>query len=485
MARTTQQNSNESANLLPASSHTYNGNGNTSSISITQAKARGLRNKHFPGPGTYDEHIHVDDVQLSKAAHALERQNHPHEMLGPWMASSICGNDILSSCFYSIGLVTSYAGQLAPLCFLLVGLILYLFRSVYGEAITAIPVNGGTYTLLINTTSKAVAAAAACLSVLAYIATGVVSAVTACNYLHAVLPDLIDVPIAACCLLSLFALVVGMGLKESAGVAMVICAVHVLTFFVLLSLGFLYVIFNNLGELPANLLLPFPDVAVTTAKNGGEIEGAVGAVGEDMLPGSIGTALIFGCAAGLLGVSGFETSSQYVESQKPGVFLLTLKYMQQAVCVFNPLLSLLSIAVLPVPVITAFSQTVLERVAHAIGDWVQATLGLGPHTGPGSTVDFGKFLRIWVSLDAFVVLSGAVLTAYVGIDGLLYSMSMDGCLPSFLLARNAWRGTDHYIILSYLALAISQVRARQTSGGGIVTRLWQSLKVRRKYRLKF
>src|SRR6056297_4262156 len=114
MARTTQQNSNESANLLPASSHTYNGNGNTSSISITQAKARGLRNKHFPGPGTYDEHIHVDDVQLSKAAHALERQNHPHEMLGPWMASSICGNDILSSCFYSIGLVTSYAGQLAP-----------------------------------------------------------------------------------------------------------------------------------------------------------------------------------------------------------------------------------------------------------------------------------------------------------------------------------------------------------------------------------
>lgn len=62
----------------------------------------------------------------------------------------------------------------APLCLLMVGLALYLFRGIYGEAITSYPMNGGSYNLLINTTSKSVAALGACLSIIAYIATGVV-----------------------------------------------------------------------------------------------------------------------------------------------------------------------------------------------------------------------------------------------------------------------------------------------------------------------
>lgn len=62
----------------------------------------------------------------------------------------------------------------APLCLLLVGLVLYLFRSIYGECISSYPLNGGSYSLLLNTSSKAVAALGACLSVIAYVATGVV-----------------------------------------------------------------------------------------------------------------------------------------------------------------------------------------------------------------------------------------------------------------------------------------------------------------------
>lgn len=68
----------------------------------------------------------------------------------------------------------------APLCLLLVGVVLYLFRGIYGEAITSYPMNGGSYNLLINTTSKPVAALGACLSIIAYIATGVVSALLRC-----------------------------------------------------------------------------------------------------------------------------------------------------------------------------------------------------------------------------------------------------------------------------------------------------------------
>jgi amino acid transporter len=65
------------------------------------------------------------------------------------------------------------SGQLAPLCLLLVGFVLYLFKSVYGEAGTAIPLNGGAYNLLLNTTSKSVASLAACLTILSYVATAV------------------------------------------------------------------------------------------------------------------------------------------------------------------------------------------------------------------------------------------------------------------------------------------------------------------------
>jgi amino acid transporter len=50
-----------------------------------------------------------------------------------------------------------------------------------------------------------------------------------------------------------------------------------------------------------------------------------------------------------------------------------------------------------------------------------------------------------------------VLTAYVGIDGLLYQLSSDGCLPAVLMSKNSWRQTNHYIILVYLFLATSQV----------------------------
>lgn len=51
---------------------------------------------------------------------------------------------------------------------------LYFFRSIYGECISSYPLNGGSYSLLLNTSSKAVAALGACLSVIAYVATGVV-----------------------------------------------------------------------------------------------------------------------------------------------------------------------------------------------------------------------------------------------------------------------------------------------------------------------
>ncbi|KDO21983.1 hypothetical protein SPRG_22312 [Saprolegnia parasitica CBS 223.65] len=93
----------------------------------------------------------------------------------------------MSSVLYSSGIVALKAGKLAPICMAMVSVVLYMYRFIYEEVVTAIPMNGGSYNCLLNTTSKRVAAVAAVLSTLAYTATAVVSGTSACYYLQFVL----------------------------------------------------------------------------------------------------------------------------------------------------------------------------------------------------------------------------------------------------------------------------------------------------------
>lgn len=94
-------------------------------------------------------------------------------------------------------------------------------------------------------------------------------------------------------------------MKESARVAQTILALHVVTLTVLCLLGIAYVL-NDPSTLRANFATPFPDVELQS----GVIRG-----------GSFATALFFGFSSAILGVSGFESSSQFVQSQAPGVFV--------------------------------------------------------------------------------------------------------------------------------------------------------------------
>jgi len=54
-----------------------------------------------------------------------------------------------------------------------------------------------------------------------------------------------------------------------------------------------------------------------------------------------------------------------------------------------------------------------------------------------------------------MVLSGAVLTAYVGVNGLARRMSMDRCLPQFLMQENRFRRTNHFIIIGFFLITSS------------------------------
>jgi hypothetical protein len=58
-----------------------------------------------------------------------------------------------------------------------------------------------------------------------------------------------------------------------------------------------------------------------------------------------------------------------------------------------------------------------------------------------------------VSIDAAIVLSEALLTAYVGTTGLVKRLALDRCLPQPLLKENRWRHTSHRIIIAFSCCA--------------------------------
>ena len=335
--------------------------------------------------------------------------------LGVWRSTAICGNDITSSCLYVAALCAAQAGFLAPVVLLIVAGVLYLFRQVYAEVGSALPLNGGTYTVLLNTTSKNTAAAAACLTLLSYIATAVISASEAMHYAHNMLPGL-PVIMATVLLLGFFALLNLIGIGESAMVALAIFLFHMVAL-TLLCVTSLFMIVNNPSLLQLNMTVP--------------------------TPGGLLHALFFGFAAAMLGISGFESSANFIEAQQKGVFPKTLRNMWLGVSLFNPLISLLALGILPMTVIREVPPDLLAQMGR---------------------LSAGNWLGVLVSVDATLVLSGAVLTSYVGITGLVRRMTLDRCLPQFLLQENRWRRTNHWIIIGFFLLCWSILAV---SGGKI------------------
>jgi amino acid transporter len=335
-----------------------------------------------------------------------QSSGHKSVKLNQLLATSICGNDITSSCLYVSAICALYAGPYAPLSLLLVAAVLFLFRRIYGEVGTALPLNGGAYNVLLNTTSKRFASLAACLTLLSYIATAVISAYEAMHYAHQLWQGL-PVMLATVILLSLFAFLSILGISESAVVATGIFIFHITTLMVLVFAVSIIVIQDS-SLLMENLQNP-PS-------------------------GGVGKAIFFGFAAAMLGVSGFESSANFIEEQDKGVFVKTLRNMWIAVAVFNPVISFLSLGVLPLRDLEQHKETLLA------------------HMGKLSAF---PTLETIVSIDAVLVLSGAVITSFVGVSGLVKRMSLDRCLPQFLLAENRWRRTNHWIFIGFLALCVS------------------------------
>ena len=149
-------------------------------------------------------------------------------------------------------LCVAQAGRYAPIALAVVAAVLYLFRKIYAEVGSALPLNGGTYTVLLNTTNKKMAAGAACLTLLSYIATAVISAGEAMHYAHNLWQG-INVFWATIVLLGLFAILNILGINESGVVALGIFIIHMVTLTVLVLAGAFRILFRRL-DVPKNYM---------------------------------------------------------------------------------------------------------------------------------------------------------------------------------------------------------------------------------------
>jgi len=360
--------------------------------------------------------------------------------LGELASTAICGNDITSSCLYVSALAIVYAGKLAPISLLMVAAVLFLFRKIYAEVVGALPLNGGAYNALLNTTSKRAASVAACLTVLSYMATAVISALEGMHYVHNLWHGL-NIPAATVALLAFFMVLTIVGITESAAVAIGIFITHLTTLTLLVVVGAAYVITGAGGEENGGLAIARENFAQELPAAPGTNDEFADLRSDEDAGGSssIWLALFFGFSVSMLGISGFESSSNFVEEQKAGVFPKTLKNMWWAVSVFNPLMALLALTVLTTVDVDRNQTALLAHMGQVVGSVVGGN---------------GTWLSTLVSIDAALVLRGAVLTSFVGVTGLVHRMTLDRCLPQFLLQTNS-RGTTHRIIIAFFLLCVS------------------------------
>ncbi|QKZ11161.1 APC family permease [Spirosoma sp. KUDC1026] len=329
-----------------------------------------------------------------------------HAKLSELPATAICGNDISSSCLYVSALSLLYAGQYAWISLLLVGGTLFLFRKIYGEVVGALPLNGGAYNVLLNSANKSMASLAACLTILSYVATSVISANEAIHYAAIFSPSL-PIILGTIGLLLLFFLLNLLGLKESSKAAVVIFIIHLATLSILCLVCGWHLITEGTGQFRLNFTLK----------------------SEQSIPFQ----LFAGFSAAMLGISGFESSANYVEEQDRGVFPKTLRNMWIIVTIFNPLIAILALGLIPLDNVQNYQQSLLAFMGERSG---------------------GHWLSWLVSFDAVLVLSGAVLTSFVGVSGLIKRMTLDRIFPQFLLKENN-RQAPYYILLVFFVLCVA------------------------------
>ena len=226
---------------------------------------------------------------------APSAKNHHTASLAWWMAAGLVGADIGTSVFYSTGVLFPHVGFAAPFFILLVAISMWLFKTTYQEGCSVSPLNGGAYTMVLQTIGRRMALVVGSMTILSYLATAVVSALSGSLYLSAIWggnwPSWLVALVAAIPVLGFAALNL-IGLKESAKLVVAISTFHFAMLIVMDVWGIAMAVMH-------------PEMAHW----------------DRLLHGFTGLppqAILLGFAAAFLGITGFESAAQIIEEiQQP------------------------------------------------------------------------------------------------------------------------------------------------------------------------
>jgi APA family basic amino acid/polyamine antiporter len=342
--------------------------------------------------------------------------------------STAYGN-VGSSIYYALGLVASFALGLTPVVFVITGVIFYLTAATYAEATAMYPEAGGSSSFARRAFNEFASFFAAWAQMLNYTITIAISAFFVPHYFGSVIgvdalrhsPGDIFFGIGVVAALSLVNVV---GVRESAGVNILLAVTDFLTQLLLVLVG---------------LILVFsPDTLIHNVHLG------VAPTWKDFF---------LAIPVGMIAYTGIETISNMAEEAKDETKTIPAAINRVVIAVFAiyALLPMVALSALPVHKTANGGYETLLGVPEDKGGFAgDPILGVVDHLHLGFLQRPGE---IYVGLLAATILFIATNAGIIGVSRLVYSMGLHRQVPDRLRQLHPKYGTPWVGILLFGAIA--------------------------------
>jgi basic amino acid/polyamine antiporter, APA family len=334
-----------------------------------------------------------------------------------------------SSIYYALGLVASFALGLTPVVFVITGFIFYLTAATYAEATAMYPEAGGSSSFARRAFNEFASFFAAWAQMLNYTITIAISAFFVPHYLGSVVgvdalrhsPADIFFGIGVVVVLSLVNVV---GVKESAGVNILLAVVDFLTQLLLVVVG-LVLVFS-------------PQTLIDNVHLG------VAPTWKDFF---------LAIPVGMIAYTGIETISNMAEEAKDETKTIPAAINRVVIAVFAiyALLPMVALSALPVEKTASGDYQTLLGVPEDQGGFAgDPVLGVVQHMNLGF---LQQPAEIYVGLLAATILFIATNAGIIGVSRLVYSMGLHRQVPDRMRQLHPRYGTPWIGILLFGGIA--------------------------------